>query len=442
MSVSLQRLAKLLEDKVAAPAIYSNINTRLILQLGVSLKAVAPEQNTDQSVVRKVLAALQRMGINLEAEMMSQRASTARSAQRDSRRAAEELVEKLGAADPACVLFFAGLEHDGAAIGATLARRFGEAEIVGCSANGEFCDHGFGKGGVAAMALPRGWVKRCAATLARLDGGVSEGVGQAAAALSQKLGVSLRHLDPERFACLALVEGGRGQEEAINEALGNVCPFVPFVGGSAGDNIAYQRTWVFADGAIESNACALMVLELVAPHVVLKTCNYVATERTVVVTKAVGRVVLELDGEPAAPYYADAIGTSADKLAFLDFMPHPLGLMIDGQPWLRSGIRVADGKGIYFACSMMEGMRLHFMRGVDLVSHTRAALARAEQQLGAPISGAVLFNCAYRMLEAETHRCEAAYHETLSRFAHVGMHTNGESYIGHINQTLTGLLFA
>ena len=53
---------------------------------------------------------------------------------------------------------------------------------------------------------------------------------------------------------------------------------------------------------------------------------------------------------------------------------------------------------------------------------------------------ALLFNCAYRMIEAQTTGATDAYHAALKTLPHAGMHTNGETYLGHINQTLTGLL--
>jgi hypothetical protein len=114
--------------------------------------------------------------------------------------------------------------------------------------------------------------------------------------------------------------------------------------------------------------------------------------------------------------------------------------MIDGEPWLRSGVKVVDGGGLFFACSMLEGMELHFMTGIDLVEDARKKLAEAAVALGGPVGGAVLFNCAYRMIEAQMKGSEAAYHQMLSSIPHIGLHSNGESYIGHINQTLTGLL--
>ena len=45
------------------------------------------------------------------------------------------------------------------------------------------------------------------------------------------------------------------------------------------------------------------------------------------------------------------------------------------------------------------------------------------------------------MLEAQLKGVEQPYHQALSKIVHAGLHTNGESYLGHINQTLTGIIF-
>ena len=46
------------------------------------------------------------------------------------------------------------------------------------------------------------------------------------------------------------------------------------------------------------------------------------------------------------------------------------------------------------------------------------------------------------MLEAQLSGQEAAYHAVLSTLPHIGVQSNGESFLGHINQTLTGLILA
>ncbi len=371
-------------------------------------------------------------------------AHSAYSASGDSAAAVAEVIAQLEAAsreDPHCIIFFAGLKHDGALLGQALQQRFGTSHILGCSGNGEFTNGHAGKGGVAALALHRDMVGLVASAIAKLDGGLQEGIGAAADTLGQQLGVPLRELDPQRFVGVALMEGARGQEELLNEALGNVAPLLAFVGGSAGDNITFTGTWVFAEGQLAQNACALLVLELLQPFAILKTCNFVATPIELTITKAdpSRRLVLELDGQPAAQRYAEVIGAPASELAFPHFLANPLGLMIEGEPWLRSVLR-RDGNDLYFACAVLEGMTLNLMQATDIVENAQSAFDRLALPPSSRPRTALLFNCAYRMLEVQIKGLEEPYHQALASVTHAGLHTNGESYLGHINQTLTGLV--
>jgi hypothetical protein len=279
--------------------------------------------------------------------------------------------------------------------------------------------------------------------LAPLTADVDEGVGQACATLEAALGRPLRELEPTRHVGLVLLEGASRREEAIHVAIGNRAPLLPLVGGSAGDDIAFAQTWVFARGRLEARASVLCILEPAVSFGVFQSCNYHATDRQVRVTKLHPdnpSIFLELDGRPAIDVYAEITGKPADSLRFVDFAAHPLGLMIDDVPWLRSPVTAVDGGGILFACTVVEGSALRIMAPNDLVSDTKDAMADAERLLGTDVAGALLFNCAYRKLEAEWSGATQAYHETLAAWPHAGMHTNGESNLGHLNQTLTGLL--
>lgn len=369
---------------------------------------------------------------------------SAHSASKNSVAAAAEIVQKLdvaGASAPRVVIFFAAIEHDGAVIGETLRARFSAAEILGCSSNGEFTDQGYGKGGVAALAFGEDVVEQAAAGLAMHDHGIEPGIVDCTDRLGEKLKTPLRELDPQHYAGIALLEGAKGREEKINEALGNVAPLLGFVGGSAGDNLQFQRTWVYAEGRLESDATALLVLKLRVPFAIVKTCNFVATPVEFTVTRAdpERRLIYELDGQPAIERYAAACGVRPEELGFSQYLTYPLGLMIDGEPWLRSAAGLREG-ALFFACAVLEGMTLNLMQATDIVENARAAFERATVELGSPPRAALLFNCAYRMLEVQIKGVEVAYHAALSTVVHSGLHSNGESYLGHINQTLTGLV--
>jgi hypothetical protein len=357
--------------------------------------------------------------------------------------AARELVSALSQANPLLLVFFAGIAQDGAVIGRALMERFPHASVVGCSSNGEFSNDGYGKGGAVVIALESDRIGACAVEMADVGGDIDSGIRDAARRISIKLGKELHDLPPDRFAGLVLLEGAKGREERINEALGNVAPFLPFVGGSAGDDITFSGTWAFVDGKVEKDGTALVIAEILVPFVAMKTCHFEATERTVTVTRVdiPRRLIVELDGKPAARYYAEAIGVDISALGFEHFLAHPLGLMINGEPWLRSGVRV-EGEALLFACSVVEGAKLHFMRAGDIVSDAEKKLAQVRESLGGSVGGAIFFNCAYRLIEANITGCADAYHQRLSTIPHAGCHSNGETYIGHINQTLTGLVLA
>ena len=62
---NLRELSTALRKHVDLDAIFTSINTRLIIQTGVNLKRVKPEQNHDPEVIDAVQRALHEMGIEL-----------------------------------------------------------------------------------------------------------------------------------------------------------------------------------------------------------------------------------------------------------------------------------------------------------------------------------------------------------------------------------------
>lgn len=354
--------------------------------------------------------------------------------------AASALVEGLAAGpEPRVIVFFAGVRHDGAVLGRALEQAYPSACVLGCSTNGEFTDRAWGSAGAAALALGSAQVGARALAMADTSGDIEAGIHAAARSLSTQLGSSITELDPARWAGLALLEGARGREEAINAALGQVAPFLPFVGGSAGDDISFTGTWTWAAGQLAREGTALLVIELLVPFRTFQTCHFVPTDARVIVTRTAGRLILELDGEPAVPAYARAIGVAPAELDFPHFLANPLGLVIDGQPWLRSVVR-CEGEALFCACEVVAGTALHYMRATNLVEDARAKLAALAGELGGPLQAGIFFNCAFRMIEARLSGLEDAYHGVLGSVVHVGCQSNGESHLGHINQTLTGLV--
>ena len=185
------------------------------------------------------------------------------------------------------------------------------------------------------------------------------------------------------------------------------------------------------------------MLEVDVPFSIVKSCSFVSSGRQFVITAADAdqRIVWELDGRAAAEVYAEAVGCGIDQLADKAFMSHPLGLMIDGMPWIRSPQQVVDGRGIKFYCQILPRMEVDLMNGTDLIGDTRAALKSAADDLGGTVSGAVMFNCILRRLEIDARGLQEPFIEAIGAIPTAGFHTYGESWLGHINQTLTAVMF-
>jgi hypothetical protein len=373
----------------------------------------------------------------------SDQVKTAYSAASSSEAIVAELCSALAGSSARVIMFFCAHTLDGATISRLLKAQHPDAVVIGCTSAGEYTDAVYGRGGVAAMAIPASKINARAATLARFDESVEAGIEAACERLSRALGTPLRELDPTRHVGIVLIEGAKGNEEAVNEYLGNAAPFLSFVGGSAGDDIAFRRTELFLDGESTDNGAALLVMEMNVPFAVVKTCNYEPTNKSVTITKLGGpRVVLELDGRPAREVYAEILGVDPAVLSHEHFLTRPLGLMIEGRPWLRSVLALPEERGsLMMACQLVEGMELFVMQPLDIIADTLEAMDREQHAMQRPIAGAIHFDCAYRRLEIEARKLQSDYHQAISRQPLLGLHTHGESWLGHINQTLTSLVF-
>lgn len=353
------------------------------------------------------------------------------------------LLDGLGARPASTVMYFASSQYDPRELAGPLSARFPGACVIGCSTSGEFTDEQTGTGTVTAIALPQGMLLRSYAALGELSDNPSAGTDAAIAAVEAELGSSLRGLDPARYLGFVLIDGMHGAEELVNERIGNAAPVLDFVGGSAGDDLAFQSTWVAVGDQISHQGVAILVAEAGVPFHVVKTCSFTPSGAVLRITDAdvETRTVRKFDGRPAVEAYAQALGLEPDQVDASAFMAHPVGLLIDGEPWIRSPQMVTPDGGIRFYAQILEGMEVEVMNAGDLVSETRIAIDEARSELGGRATGAVMFNCILRRLEMDAKQTSKPFLEVFSGIPLAGFHTYGETWLGHMNQTLTGVVF-
>ncbi|HET9985178.1 MAG TPA: FIST N-terminal domain-containing protein [Longimicrobiales bacterium] len=358
----------------------------------------------------------------------------AQSTNPDPRAAAAELKAGLGAGEWQLVLYFVSSAYPQAETAAAVQRAFAPARTLGCSTAGEIVSGAMATSSIVAMALD-------AEPLADFDLQLvadihdRAAIDAALARLEEHFGASLRRMDVDRYVGLALMDGLSGAEERLMDYLGDRTD-VLFVGGSAGDDLAFRETTVHADGRTSARGAVLAILRPRNGFDIIKTQSFTEFGRTLVPTAVdeATRTVREFDGRPAVQAYAEALGASPEALAD-EFMSHPLGLMVDGEPFVRSPQQVSGG-AIRFFCAVKEGMELSILTSADIVRDTERALA--ERLSGA--AGLVNFNCILRTLELRKKGLDEAYGRLFERVPTIGFSTYGEAYLGHVNQTATMLL--
>ncbi|HEX9620045.1 MAG TPA: FIST N-terminal domain-containing protein [Polyangiaceae bacterium] len=354
-----------------------------------------------------------------------------------------ELTPELRDIEATAILFFCSAQHDGIAINAAMKELAPSAEVIGCTTGGEFTDKAYSQGGVTVVALSGNKVRRCAAALAEYDQGIAvdEAVRTAAASLAARLSIDLRAINPDTWIGVVLNEGLKGNEEEVNSILGQVAPLLSFLGGSAGDNFELKETAVFYDGRVSKNGSVFLLMELAVPHVILKTSSFEPTETRLRIGRVQGRIIQEINGQPAAAAYAAIVGAKPEDLGAMVFAGNPLGVVIEGEPWVRSPIMALPDGTLLFGCKVLEGSELHLLRSTNrLVEDTRRALDEAAKRLGREPSVGILFNCAHRCMEIKVKDLEAPFREVISGFPVAGFHSYGESWLAHMNHTLIGLL--
>jgi hypothetical protein len=350
--------------------------------------------------------------------------------------AVEQLRQEIQDNDARLIVYFASSLFDPASTATKMAAAFPGVPTIGCTTAGEIGAGRMSERSIVAMALGSEVVKRVEVRLLR---GVTEdargNVVRAFDDISAALGQDMGALDPERYVGLIFTDGLSGAEERLMDAIGDRTN-VHFVGGSAGDDLKFQKAQVFAGGTAAPNACAIAVIETLVPFTILKTQSFRVLPQRLTATKVnePRRHVIEFNGEPAAQAYAKAVGVPVAE-ASSRFMTNPVGLLAGEGIFVRSPQRI-EGDTVYFYCSILEGMELAVLESTDIVADTEKALATI------PDATAILdFDCILRTLELRQKKLCDRYGGLFAKIPTVGFSTYGEAYIGHINQTSTMLVF-
>jgi hypothetical protein len=317
-------------------------------------------------------------------------------------------------------------------------KAFGKTALFGCSTAGELVSGRMLKNSLVAMAMEKDILSDVAV-------GVVKGIGKGAGVeklfkdFSGHFGEKVAEMNVSEYVGIILVDGMSGAEERLMDKIGDLTN-VTFIGGSAGDDMKFKKTWVYADGKVHTDAAVFALMKPAVGFDFIKTQSFNVTKKKLVATcvNEAAREVIEFNNKPAAVAYAEALGTDV-KNASNFFMRNPVGLVMDGEPYVRSPQQI-KGENMVFYCNVLQGMELSILDSTDIIADTKKAVDAKLKKLGG-ISGLINFHCILRTLELDSKGLSSDYGLIFKNIPMIGFSTYGEEFIGHINQTSTILVF-
>ncbi len=352
----------------------------------------------------------------------------------DSRDVARQAREALADFQPKLILFFASSDYAGPE--AALREAFPDSEIIGSSSHSEYCDAAYTSGSVSIMAMDAGSVEDVYVQVVENIGaepdlrGVLDGMHDHFGGVDQVLA------DYDRYVGVVLFESSAKAEEVFMDRLGTVTDLL-FVGGSSSAAEGGQSL-VYANGRSYTGAAVLAILKTVNGYGVLKTQSaHIFSECKLTVTKSDlrNRILYEFDHRPCGEVYAEVLGIGQDEIQNY-FVCNPLGVVAGDEIFVRTFNQIQNG-GITLHCGLPEGTEINVLKIGNIVDDTRKAL---DEAIPYQPAGVINFNCLYRTLEILNENQVEPYCALFGRYPSIGFSTNGEAFLGHINETSTILV--
>lgn len=361
--------------------------------------------------------------------------SYGKSVHTDPVQAIAELAAQTGNTGKDGLLFYCSSDFDLKALARELARTY-DCPTVGCTSSGHFGPGGFQRSGIVGVAFAGGDIRLRSYLVTPLSAH-AEHVARIADDIHAR---SKAQPGLNRFGLL-LVDGLSMAEERLVAALYQRVGNLPMIGGSAGDNLKFERTDVFVDGRFLNDAAVFTLFETTHTVATIKTQHFTAGDTDLVITSAdpERRIIHEMNGEPAATVYAEAIGWSASALTPAEFSRHPLVLTLGGEAYVRSIQKVNDDLSLSCYCAIDEGLIVSIGNALDPLQTITHAMAELHRSVRDPalVLGC---DCILRRLEFEQAEIDHDVSHLMAANLMFGFFTYGEQYNGlHVNQTLTAV---
>ena len=358
---------------------------------------------------------------------------------------ANEILANVKCDEIELLLFHTSTLFDLDTVAKEISARFPHVNIVGCTSAGEFNKNGYGTEKLLAVAFLKNVFSIATALVPNLGEVNFDEAHDIASGLRRALQGRERRYDTEQHFVISVLDGLTRHEEHFLETFATAFGNIPHLGGSAGDDLKLEATYVFYNGEFHRDAAVLLLVGTGKPFTVFSIDHINSPVSKLVVTHAdpESRTVYEINGEPAAQYYASLLGMKAEDLTPDVFSMFPLAVMVGGKYFIRS-IQKVDlaTNAITFYCAVDIGIILTFVQLGDCIEALESKLDKLRAQLGEP-EFVYACDCFLRRLEIQQGKNDLEIRRLQQRYNVAGFNAYGEHiHSVHLNQTFTGVYFA
>ncbi len=328
----------------------------------------------------------------------------------DSYKAGKEAVAKaisaLGKSAPDMVLVFSSIRYDHKKLLKGIREETKTSLLIGCTTGGEITSEGPQKGSVVTVCIK---LKKGEISLAKMEG-ISKSPRKAGEKWASHLLKNISNND--KGTIFAFPDGLSGNmTEIVRGIYDAIKPTMDLVGGGAGDEWRFERTYQFFNDSVLTDSIVGMYIntDIYCGYGVRH--GFSPTGEPLVVTRSKGNVLYELNQKPAIEVYLDYFGLTMNKKdleklgAMKEVNFYPLGIPIwrDEYQIVHLNYLNPDGS-ITCANEIPENSIVRIMKAnkKELLNAVRHAVNQAVSMVkGKDIKACFIFDCVSRPMLLE-----------------------------------------
>jgi hypothetical protein len=300
--------------------------------------------------------------------------------------------------EPSLLIVFASIKLHLADVIAGIRSANKKTPLIGCSSPKEIAPSGISEGSVVVVAILSDQVVKVAK---------GEGFSKSARDTGISLAEAVIEKDVPTGNMLILADGVSGNgTEMVKAIYSKTGPGVKVVGGAAGDDMKFEKTFQLIQDQVITDA----VVGALIPEGSLRLGigvrhGFTPDGDPMVVTRSEGNVIYELDGEPACSVYLEHFGLSDKDFSVLreiqETHTHPLGSpQMHGEYLIRHFVDANPDGSIICSAELPHDAVVRVMSSTreSLIDAAREAAEIAHNNIDREKPSAViLFDCVSRL---------------------------------------------